>query len=220
MPVLTRLDSFWARQALEAHFIDKVRIFSSLSKSKFFTSETIFYLLGIGSLINNCYKVPINVTAMIIYWSLFLQGCPCQGSFNYLLLLRCNECLLVLKLVRVSFWRNYVCLYKFMAFFYSWRFCCSSGDLSAGIDPMTGYGEICYRALYLQYQRQKVEEVSDERVRFEMSTMGGIHVCTNCRLFIIMLSMSKGLLQEQECLFLFIEVNVWDPDKAKKLLPE
>lgn len=73
---------------------------------------------------------------------------------------------------------------------------------------MTGYGEICYRALYLQYQRQKVEEVSDERVRFEMSTMGGIHVCTNCMLFIIILSTSKGLLQEQECLFLSIQVNV------------
>lgn len=131
-----------------------------------------------------------------------------QVSFNDHLLLRCNKCLLVLKLVRVSLWGNYVCIYKFTVFFYSWTFCCSSGGLSARKALMTGYGEICNRALYLQYQRQKVEEVSDERVRFEMSTMGGIHVCTNCRLFITIFNNEQGLLQEQECLFLSIQVNV------------
>lgn len=124
-----------------------------------------------------------------------------QVSFNDHLLLRCNKCLLVLKLVRVSLWGNYVCIYKFTVFFYSWRFCCSSGGLSARNDLMTGYGEICYRALYLQYQRQKVEEVSDERVRFEMSTMGGIHVCTNCRLFIIILSYEQGYFKNKNACF-------------------
>jgi len=31
--------------------------------------------------------------------------------------------------------------------------------------------------LYLQYQRQKVGEISDERVRFEMSTVASMQVC-------------------------------------------
>nr|XP_024373968.1 BRISC and BRCA1-A complex member 2-like isoform X2 [Physcomitrium patens] len=36
------------------------------------------------------------------------------------------------------------------------------------------------RGLYLQYQRKKVEEVSDERVRFEMSTMAAIQGLEMC----------------------------------------
>ncbi|KAG0592874.1 hypothetical protein KC19_1G286900 [Ceratodon purpureus] len=36
------------------------------------------------------------------------------------------------------------------------------------------------RVLYLQYQRKKVEEVKDERVRFEMSTMGAIQGLEMC----------------------------------------
>lgn len=136
----------------------------------------------------------------MIYWSLFSADVLGQGSLNDHLLLSCNNCLLVLHLVRVSLSRNYVCPYKFTPFFYSWRLCCSSGGLSATIVLITGYGEFCWRALYLQYQRQKVEEVSDERVRFEMSTLGGIHVCTNHRLFAIILSMSKALLQRTRIL--------------------
>jgi hypothetical protein len=50
---------------------------------------------------------------------------------------------------------------------------CSKLICSCGL---TVHGTGCGRELYLQYQRRKVEALEDERIKFEISTIGHVEV--------------------------------------------